>query len=163
MAVAVSAQERCLVVVLREPEHSGQRHHLVVGADGSGSSRTAMVFAVKEAALRGAVQVEITSDVLRGRFDGGTGSRFGRRPHDEAGVGAPWPAAPGGVPDDHHHLGEQGTLRARVDPAHEADASCWVLTAPHAYTRLAVVRQRNAESHQPWLDRILAAFSAVIR
>ncbi|CAM5632383.1 hypothetical protein SHIRM173S_11984 [Streptomyces hirsutus] len=40
VAVPVSAQADCPVVVVREPERAGQRHpHLVVGVDGSGSGR----------------------------------------------------------------------------------------------------------------------------
>ncbi|WP_326751511.1 universal stress protein [Streptomyces hirsutus] len=55
VAVPVSAQADCPVVVVREPERAGQRHpHLVVGVDGSESSRTAMEFAVEEAALHSA-------------------------------------------------------------------------------------------------------------
>ncbi|MCX4913117.1 universal stress protein [Streptomyces sp. NBC_01281] len=55
VAVPVSAQANCPVVVVREPEHVGERHpHLVVGVDGSESSRTAVEFAVEEAALHGA-------------------------------------------------------------------------------------------------------------
>ncbi|MFE9923325.1 universal stress protein [Streptomyces sp. NPDC005774] len=55
VAVPVSAQADCPVVVVREPERAGQRHpRLVVGVDGSGSSRAAVEFAVEEAALHGA-------------------------------------------------------------------------------------------------------------
>ncbi|MFD1276033.1 universal stress protein [Streptomyces kaempferi] len=55
VAVPVSAQADCPVVVVREPEHAGERYpHLVVGVDGSESSRVAVEFAVEEAALRGA-------------------------------------------------------------------------------------------------------------
>ncbi|MER5841755.1 universal stress protein [Streptomyces prasinus] len=55
VAVPVSAGADCPVVVVREPEHAGQRHpRLVVGVDGSASSRAAMAFAVEEAALHGA-------------------------------------------------------------------------------------------------------------
>ncbi|KOV53601.1 hypothetical protein ADL00_34040 [Streptomyces sp. AS58] len=55
VAVPVSARADCPVVVVREPEHAGERHpHLVVGVDGSESSRAAVEFAVEEAALHGA-------------------------------------------------------------------------------------------------------------
>ncbi|MBO0518375.1 universal stress protein, partial [Streptomyces beijiangensis] len=55
MAVPVSARANCPVVVVGEPEQAGQRHpHLVVGVDGSESSRAAVEFAVEEAALHGA-------------------------------------------------------------------------------------------------------------
>ncbi|MGW2613502.1 universal stress protein [Streptomyces sp. NPDC001500] len=55
VAVPVSAQADCPVVVVREPEHAGERRpHLVVGVDGSESSRAAVEFAVDEAALHGA-------------------------------------------------------------------------------------------------------------
>ncbi|MCZ4514078.1 universal stress protein [Streptomyces sp. ActVer] len=55
VAVPVSARADCPVVVVREPEHVGERHpHLVVGVDGSESSRAAVEFAVEEAALHGA-------------------------------------------------------------------------------------------------------------
>lgn len=55
VAVPVSAQADCPVVVVREPAHAGERHpHLVVGVDGSESSRAAVEFAVEEAALHGA-------------------------------------------------------------------------------------------------------------
>ncbi|MEV4228481.1 universal stress protein [Streptomyces bobili] len=55
VAVPVSAQADCPVVVVREPEHAGERHpHLVVGVDGSESSTAAVEFAVEEAALHGA-------------------------------------------------------------------------------------------------------------
>ncbi|MEU0112387.1 universal stress protein [Streptomyces bobili] len=55
VAVPVSAHADCPVVVVREPEPAGERHpHLVVGVDGSQSSRAAVDFAVEEAALRGA-------------------------------------------------------------------------------------------------------------
>jgi nucleotide-binding universal stress UspA family protein len=55
VAVPVSARADCPVVVVREPEHAGERHpHLVVGVDGSESSKAAVEFAVEEAALHGA-------------------------------------------------------------------------------------------------------------
>lgn len=55
VVVPVSAQADCPVVVVREPGHAGERHpHLVVGVDGSASSRAAVDFAVQEAALHGA-------------------------------------------------------------------------------------------------------------
>ncbi|MFF1479087.1 universal stress protein [Streptomyces sp. NPDC058301] len=55
VAVPVSARADCPVVVVREPEHAAERHpHLVVGVDGSESSRAAVEFAVEEAALHGA-------------------------------------------------------------------------------------------------------------
>ncbi|GAB2789889.1 universal stress protein [Streptomyces chlorus] len=55
VAVPVSARADCPVVVVREPEHAGERHpRLVVGVDGSESSRAAVEFAVEEAALHGA-------------------------------------------------------------------------------------------------------------
>ncbi|WP_055691218.1 universal stress protein [Streptomyces prasinus] len=55
VAVPVSAQADCPVVVVREPERAGRRHpRLVVGVDGSASSRAALAFAVEEAALHGA-------------------------------------------------------------------------------------------------------------
>jgi nucleotide-binding universal stress UspA family protein len=55
VAVPVSARADCPVVVVREPGNAGERHpHLVVGVDGSESSRSAVEFAVEEAALHGA-------------------------------------------------------------------------------------------------------------
>lgn len=55
VAVPVSARADCPVVVVREPEPTaGHRPHVVVGVDGSESSRAAVAFAVEEAALRGA-------------------------------------------------------------------------------------------------------------
>ncbi|MFE6718266.1 TetR/AcrR family transcriptional regulator [Streptomyces albidoflavus] len=54
------------------------------------------------------------------------------------------------------HLGRRGMLRAGADPAREADA-CWVLTGPHAYTRLTVDRNWSAEAYREWLYRMLVA------
>lgn len=55
VVVPVSARADCPVVVIREPAHEGARHpHLVVGVDGSESSRAAVDFAVEEAAMHGA-------------------------------------------------------------------------------------------------------------
>ncbi|HET9382581.1 MAG TPA: universal stress protein [Streptomyces sp.] len=55
VVVPVSARADCPVVVVREPEHAGERRpHLVVGVDGSESSRAAVDVAVEEAAVRGA-------------------------------------------------------------------------------------------------------------
>ncbi|MEU5366737.1 universal stress protein [Streptomyces sp. NPDC005925] len=55
VVVPVSARADCPVVVVREPEHAGERRpHLVVGVDGSSSSRAAVDFAVEEAAVHGA-------------------------------------------------------------------------------------------------------------
>ncbi|MFF6995521.1 universal stress protein [Streptomyces sp. NPDC008313] len=56
VAAPVSAHADCPVVVVRVPERAEERQpHLVVGVDGSDSSRAAVGFAVEEAALRGAV------------------------------------------------------------------------------------------------------------
>ncbi|MCX4572672.1 universal stress protein [Streptomyces sp. NBC_01571] len=55
VAVPVSAKADCPVVVVRGPEHAGERHpYLVVGVDGSEPSGAAVEFAVEEAALHGA-------------------------------------------------------------------------------------------------------------
>ncbi|MFD3822825.1 universal stress protein [Streptomyces sp. NPDC058625] len=55
VVVPVSARADCPVVVVREAGHAGQTPpRLVVGVDGSSSSRSAVDFAVQEAGLRGA-------------------------------------------------------------------------------------------------------------
>jgi nucleotide-binding universal stress UspA family protein len=54
VAVPLSAQAGCPVVVVRAPEHLAYRPaHLVVGIDGSVSSREALKFAFEEADVRG--------------------------------------------------------------------------------------------------------------
>ncbi|GAA2454474.1 universal stress protein [Streptomyces lavendulocolor] len=52
VVVPVSAQADCPVVVVREPAHPTAESALVVGVDGSESSRSAVAFAVEEASLR---------------------------------------------------------------------------------------------------------------
>ncbi|MFE0918508.1 MULTISPECIES: universal stress protein [Streptomyces] len=56
VSVPVSARADCPVVVVREPEATDVRPpRLVVGVDGSESSRAAVAYAMEEAALRGAI------------------------------------------------------------------------------------------------------------
>ncbi|MCZ4122755.1 universal stress protein [Streptomyces sp. H39-S7] len=56
LVVPVSAQAECPVVVVGDAEHVTQQPtYLVVGIDGSESSKSALAFAVEEADLRGAV------------------------------------------------------------------------------------------------------------
>ncbi|WP_256961863.1 universal stress protein, partial [Streptomyces sp. NRRL B-24572] len=53
VVVPLTARASCPAVVVREPEHSAVHPPtLVVGVDGSESSRAAVVFAVEEASLR---------------------------------------------------------------------------------------------------------------
>ncbi|MGK4585289.1 universal stress protein [Kitasatospora sp. HPMI-4] len=55
VAVPVSAQAACAVVVVPEPEHAAcQSPYLVVGADGSPASEAAVDYAFETAAVRGA-------------------------------------------------------------------------------------------------------------
>ncbi|MFF9011677.1 universal stress protein [Streptomyces sp. NPDC014870] len=96
VVVPLAARAECPVVVVREPEHSAVHPPtLVVGVDGSASSRAAVAFAVEEASLREvrvrAVWVWPPSVLARDDLDEGLAERRRRLAESVAGWAERYP------------------------------------------------------------------------